>query len=284
MKLDRRILITGISGFIGSKLREVFIERGYEVWGISRQKSDNAHIVQGDLSSFDSTKQAFSKIPDCSIVIHAAALAHSATKKVGQDYYKINTTLTNTLTKYLVGKKIKFIYLSSISVYGLEGSRSTVTIEDKKKPATKYGMSKLKCEEIIQNSDMDSIIILRPAPVFDDNHLADVKKRVYFPKQNIFKLVIKPAPKFSLCHINTLTTFILKLVDDKPPPPLQIMNVADPVPYNQNELASKFSGIEISIHSFLFFPIYKFFKTFDSGLGYTISCNLGKLLCDNIYE
>ena len=284
MKLDRRILITGISGFIGSKLKEVFIERGYEVWGISRQKSDDAHIVQGDLSSFESTKQAFAKLPDCSIVIHAAALAHSATKKVGQDYYKINITLTNNLTKYLFGKQIQFIYLSSISVYGLEGSRSSVTVGDEKKPATNYGMSKLKCEEIIQSSDIHSIAILRPAPVFDDNHLVDVKKRVYFPKQSIFKLVIKPSPKFSLCHINTLTTFILNLVDDEKKSPLKIMNVADPAPYNQNELARKFSGVEISIYSFLFYPVFRFFKIFDSGLGYAINCNLGKLFFDNIYE
>ncbi len=284
MKLDRRILITGISGFIGSKLKEILIERGYEVWGISRQKSDDAHIVQGDLSSLESTKQALSKLPDCSIVIHAAALAHSKTKKIGQDYYKINTTLTNNLAKFLVRKQIQFIYLSSISVYGLEGSRSAVTVGDEKKPATKYGMSKLKCEEIVQNSGIDSITILRPAPVFDDNHLADVKKRVYFPKQNIFKLVIKPAPKFSLCHIKTLTTFILKLVDDEKKPPLQIMNVADPVPYNQNELAGKFAGVEISIHSFLLFPVFRFFKIFDSGFGYAINCNLGKLFGDNIYD
>jgi len=283
MKLDRRILITGISGFIGSKLKEVFIERGYEVWGISRQKSDDAHIVQGDLSSFESTKQAFAKLPDCSIVIHAAALAHSETKKAGQDYYIINTTLTNNLAKYLFGKQIQFIFLSSIAVYGLEGSRSPVTVEDDKKPATKYGMSKLKCEKIIQNSGIENIAILRPAPVFDDNHLEDVKKRVYFPRQNLFKLVIKPAPKFSLCHINTLTTIILKLVDEGPSL-FKIMNVVDPIPYDQNELASKFSGVEISIYSFLFFPMYRFLKNFDSGLGYSINCTLGKLFCDNIYE
>ena len=73
-------------------------------------------------------------------------------------------------------------------------------------------------------------------------------------------------------------------MDDEIKPPLKIMNVADPVPYNQNELASKFSGIEISIYSFLFFPICRFFKIFDSGLGYAINCNLGKLFFDNIYE
>ena len=63
MKPDKRILITGISGFIGSRLKEVLSARGFEVWGISRQKNDDDFIVQGDLSSFESTEQAFGKIP-----------------------------------------------------------------------------------------------------------------------------------------------------------------------------------------------------------------------------
>ena len=283
MKPDKRILITGISGFIGSRLKEVLSARGFEVWGISRQKNDDDFIVQGDLSSFESTEQAFGKIPGCAIVIHAAALAHARTKQSGQDYFKINTAVTNNLIKRLVGKPVQFIYLSSIAVYGLEGRRSFVTIEDEQRPTTKYGMSKLKCEKIIRNSDMDDIAILRPAPVFDDSHLDDIKKRIYFPGQNIFKLIIKPAPSYSLCHINTLTSIILRLIGDHKPS-LKTLNVADPAPYDQNKLARKFPGVEIPIYSFLFLPIYRFFKLFDSGLGYSISCNLGKLLRDNTYK
>ena len=283
MKPDKQILITGISGFIGSKLKEVLSGKGYEIWGITRQKRDGDRIIQGDLESTESTAKAFAQIPDCSIVIHAAALAHAKTKQPSQDYFKINITVTNNLIKQLVGKPVQFIYLSSIAVYGLEGRRSPVTVESEKKPATEYGISKLKCEEIIQNSDMDDIAILRPAPVFDDSHLDDIKKRIYFPGQNIFKLIIKPAPSYSLCHINTLTSIIFNLIDDHKPS-LRTLNVADPVPYDQNELASKFSGVDIPIFSFLFLPVYGFFKLIDSGLGCSISCNLGKLFRDNIYK
>ncbi len=53
---------------------------------------------------------------------------------------------------------------------------------------------------------------------------------------------------------------------------------------SMSQLAGKFAGVEISIYSFLLFPVFRFFKIFDSGLGYAINCNLGKLFGDNIYD
>lgn len=280
---NKRILITGISGFIGSKLKEVLSAKGYEVWGISRRDMKNDSIIQGDLSSIESTTHAFSKIPECSIVIHAAALAHSTTKQPGQDYYSVNTAITNNVIAQLAQKQVKLIFLSSIAVYGLEGRRSIVTPGSEKRPATKYGMSKLKCEDIIRESGLNDITILRPAPVFDDEHTDDVKKRVYFPGQTTLKYKILPSPSYSLCHIDTLTKIILSLVDEKNVS-LETLNVVDPVPYDQNELAEKFPGIGIPVISFFILPIWIFLKLFDSGWGYSVSCNLGKLLSHNIYE
>ena len=190
MKPGSRILITGITGFVGAKLKKLFLEQGFDVWGISRQRSLDRKVIQGDLSSHESTAQAFSEFPDFSIIIHAAALAHSSNKSPQQSYLKVNSDITKNFLQCIKGKKLRIIFLSSVAVYGLDGREYPVTTDDKKRPSSEYGLSKLECEEAIQQSGIEDYYILRPTPVFDDDHMDDIKKRVYFPGQNLIKLTI----------------------------------------------------------------------------------------------
>jgi nucleoside-diphosphate-sugar epimerase len=283
MKSDKRILITGITGFIGTKLREQFIAQGFEVWGISRKDELDHNIVLGDLSSSESTAQAFSKIPDCPIIVHAAALAHSSDKTKGQSYFKINTAITENLVNQLKEKKVKIIFLSSIAVYGSDGRSYSVTVNDEKRPASEYGLGKLKCEEAILNSGIKDYYILRPAPVFDDDHMTDLKKRVYFPGINWVKMVIKPSPGYSFCHINTLLNAIFERALQNSSLP-RVVNVTDPTPYNQNELAKKFDGIGIIIPGIVFTAIINLLNLLPFSLCYTVRCFLAKLFKNNIYK
>ena len=130
MNPGNRVLITGVTGFIGSKLKETFLKQGLEVWGISHNREADSRVIQADLSSSESSAQAFSKIPECGIIVHAAALAHSTTKSPEQSYISTNIEITNNLLKFLSKKQTKLIFLSSIAVYGVDGREHPVTVED----------------------------------------------------------------------------------------------------------------------------------------------------------
>ena len=81
---DKRILITGACGFIGSHLAEYLLKSGYEIIAFDRYNIDNNYgwlhnskykneinFILGDIRDFDSVNKA---IEGCSAVFHLAAL------------------------------------------------------------------------------------------------------------------------------------------------------------------------------------------------------------------
>ena len=276
-------MITGISGFIGQSLESFLTEQGYEVWGISRNENTKDNIIQGDLMSRESTAEALSKIPSPATIIHTAALAHATSKEPGNSYLEINTQITQNLLESIKDTAVKFIFLSSIAVYGNDGGNGIVLTSNKLAPSTEYGLSKLNCENLIKCSTNLSYNILRLTPVFDDHVKVDIEKRVYFPGQKIFKFYLLPSPAYSFCHIDTLIKNIFTLVKDNSTD-CSIMNIADPDPYDQNNLASEFPGIGIYFPGFLFIPVHKILGLILNRFFYKVQCILGKILKDNIYN
>lgn len=283
-KKVERILITGALGFIGKSLFEKLSESGYEVWGIARQKSTEANIITADLLSYESTRIAFSKIPPCQIIIHTAALAHSEKKNKEKSYLRINSIITQNVVRVVNEMTIQthFVFLSSVAVYGEDGHNDPVSITEYLRPSTEYGISKVYCEKIIQHSGIQKYHILRLAPVFDQCHVKDIKKRVYFPGQSKFKMRMIPSPQYSFCHIETLKKAILELLHNEDQIPF-VINVTDQTAYDQSSLAKQFPGIEIPVPTIALMPCYYFSFLLFRKTGYSLRCLFWKLFKNNIY-
>ena len=43
--VNKKVLITGSSGFVGSNVFREFIDLGYEVVGVNRAKHTNSHVL-----------------------------------------------------------------------------------------------------------------------------------------------------------------------------------------------------------------------------------------------
>lgn len=137
-----QILLTGANGFLGS-----FIKAALETKGnlISLGTSHNNNIVC-DLSN------NIPEIPNVDVVIHAAGRAHvvPGTETEKEMFFKVNVDGTKNLLKALEksnGLK-KFIFISSVSVYGLfEGK--LINEQTPLNATDPYGKSKIAAENLI---------------------------------------------------------------------------------------------------------------------------------------
>lgn len=138
------VLLTGANGFLGKFISEE-VSKKNTLFTLSRNSGDYKVFLENDIPIF---KSLFD------VVIHAAGKAHSIPKTDSEkrQFHNINVVGTENLLKGLekTGMPKKFIFISSVSVYGQD--YGTNINEDypllAKDP---YGQSKILAEELVQN-------------------------------------------------------------------------------------------------------------------------------------
>ncbi len=128
--MSKKIIITGAAGFIGSRLAEIFVEKGYEVTAFDRYNSFNSfgwlensiykkdiNFCFGDIRDYESVLKNFKNIK---MVIHLAALVGIPYSYEAPLSY-IKTNIEGTYNVLEVTKNLNFdniIITSTSEVYG----------------------------------------------------------------------------------------------------------------------------------------------------------------------
>src|SRR3989339_2279594 len=122
MKENKKIIITGATGFIGQELVKLIDKNKYDLHVIIRDQNKahvfdgmNLKILKGSLNDADFLKKSLS---GQSIIIHVAAMLNEwGASRTDFCTNNVDTTinLINNADKNLLEK---FIYLSSVHVYG----------------------------------------------------------------------------------------------------------------------------------------------------------------------
>lgn len=150
----KRLFITGGSGLLGSRFSKFTDE--YEVT-TTYNKNPKEHSVKLDITD---EKDVLNKIKSLSpdLVVHSAALTNvDYCEDHKEEAYKINAQGTLNMVKACEKIDSKLIYVSTDFVFdGTEGSYKET---DKTNPISYYGLSKLKGEEFVQESDIKSAIV-----------------------------------------------------------------------------------------------------------------------------
>ncbi len=150
------ILVTGASGFLGTRLITE-LDHGFgKIYGVSSYGTETT--VSCDLNITDSVKALVDNVePDC--IIHCAA----SVPKKASDYQddlrsKSNVLMTQNI---LDASSCPIIYISSMTVYGSSQS-GPMSETDMCSPINHYAQSKFDCERLIKKSGRKGFAVRIP--------------------------------------------------------------------------------------------------------------------------
>jgi len=148
-----KVVITGVSGFVGTNLSSYLLNSGYEVCSLS---------LRGPL-----WKNDFPHVADA--LIHLAGKAHdTANSTEDTEYFRINKELTIELFQYFLQSNIRdFFYFSSVKA--VADTVENILDEDiVGNPITAYGISKYEAEQYLLAQKMPAnkrLFIVRPCMI-----------------------------------------------------------------------------------------------------------------------
>lgn len=149
----KNVLVVGDTGYIGRKF--------------CAYKLDGLH-VDGISSRHNSWKEA--KLEQYSCVIYAAGMAHcKQTSENRERFFQVNTALPIEIAEHAKAAGVQqFIYLSSLSVYGMRTGVIRETDIPHPREEDAYGVSKRSAEVSLlrMSSDNFHVLIVRPPMVY----------------------------------------------------------------------------------------------------------------------
>ena len=195
----KSILVAGTGSYLGESFRR-YMKQWPDSYRVVCLDTIGQQWKDFDFSAFDTVYQV-------------AGIAHiKETEDNKELYYKVNRDLAIDIAKKAKEAGVRqFIYLSSMSVYGLD--EGIITPETKINPQSHYALSKAQAEEqlrSIENSNFQ-IAILRPPMVYGKdcrgnyNELEKIALKLpFFPK-------IKN--ERSMIYIDNLCEFVKQIID-----------------------------------------------------------------------
>lgn len=218
-----RILVTGSSGLLGSRLVDYLIKNTSHVIRIAtRDNSDlwaESNRIEKKIIDWGSDQSIREICNGIDVVYHLAGVNSYACEESPKDAYSFNTIVTLSLYETAIKAKVKkFIFFSSSQVYG-SNLLGVVTEETRLSPQNYYSASKAAAERalllkknqctqliIIRLSNSFGAPILKTAPCWDLFVNSLVKNALLFnelrinSENNLFRNFVPISDVLALCN------------------------------------------------------------------------------------
>jgi nucleoside-diphosphate-sugar epimerase len=257
-------VVTGGTGFVGSHLVDLLLDKGYEVRCITRKSSDLKWLKDKDVKIFDCglyNKEALREIiRDADYIYHVAGVVKSKTK---EGYFRGNVDTTRTLIEATLESNSnlkRFLVVSSQTVTGPSLDGKPVNEETDCRPITTYGKSKLEEEKLVLSfKDKLPITICRAPAVYGER---DTEIFIYFKtfSKGLTTTIGFNEKKLSLIHVLDLVNgFYLAATNEKSKSQIYFISSEEFYTWPQiNNITSKIIGkkpIVIKVPHFLVYTI-----------------------------
>jgi len=243
-----RILVTGATGFLGSRLTRRLVEEGYAVRALVRMRSDlrvlktlGVDIAFGDLGDGNAVGASVRGID---IVVHAGAGTSGSAKDCETATILGTRNVLGACRKHAVRK---LVYISSCNVYEVAGySENQLVTEEAQlerfpKRRGHYTAAKLQAEALVTEAmtrDCCPTVVLRPGTLFGPG--AEIFTRmmgVSFARR-LFVVFGDGESELPLVHVDNAVDAIVECVRNRAADG-QVFNVVDPGPVTRKSYVER---------------------------------------------
>lgn len=237
LSVSKKILITGVSGFVGTNLCSAFYNE-FELFGLDI--TTNSMLPVKRIFSWNQTGQ----LPEIDIIIHLAGKAHDTSNTAAeQEYFDVNLGLTQKIfDHFLKSEATKFIFFSSVKAVA-DSVEGVLTEETKPNPQTPYGRSKYAAEQYILGSKLPpnkNVYILRPCMIHGPGNKGNLNLLYQVVKKGIPWPLGAFTNQRSFISIDNVVFILKQLITHSVPP--GICNLADDEPISTNTLIQLIAG------------------------------------------
>ena len=249
------ILITGISGFVGSNFTQSWKEN-HTLYGLDINQTPKAGIDR------IFTWEQLNEIPAVDAIVHLAGKAHDTkNQSLAEAYFQINTELTKKIFDYFLQSEAKtFVFFSSVKAAADSVPGDVLTEDITPNPVGPYGESKIAAEryllakgaeqralsEKITTEDLEPtansqqlmakrVFILRPCMIHGPGNKGNLNLLYNVVKKGIPWPLGAYENKRSFCSIDNISYIVEQLIVQENIPG-GIYHVGDDEPLSTNEL------------------------------------------------
>lgn len=216
-----RILLTGVTGFIGRNVAEAILPKKYEIDTLIRPGTkpirydlfkDSCRFVELDLNNTKALRNFLSD-KKYDVILHIGAL-RGGRKFSQREYYKVNVDATEQLVIHATQHKEKFIYCSSVGIFGAIPIELPATFRTPRQNDNYYHFTKNVAEDIIQKYVMHGLqaTIIRPSITYGTHDYGFPYTLTKLIAKKMFFLPSKPV-MIHLTHFELLKEAFKKSIE-----------------------------------------------------------------------
>lgn len=216
-----KILLTGATGFLGKHLYQ-HLNRNFEVLRLGRAMENE---VPEDIT------QPIVSLPSVNAVVHAAGKAHiyPKTREEKEAFFQVNTAGTDQLLKALQKSDLRyFVFISSVSVYGLSEGEGILETQNTLAPRAKdgtylgapYAVSKVEAENLVRDyceANKVHYLILRLPLIAGHNPPGNLGKMIKGIRQGTYLRIAKGQARKSMVLAEDVAALISTWLQNESP-------------------------------------------------------------------